>query len=61
MARTPTILIVDDEANIREVVRFALRKAGLRTVEAGDGRAALAVPVMLRGPSVPAGSCSVAV
>ena len=36
-----TILIVDDEENIRETVRFALEKAGFRTAEAGDGREAL--------------------
>lgn len=35
------ILIVDDDPHIREVVRFALRGAGYRTEEAGDGRAAL--------------------
>jgi two-component system OmpR family response regulator len=38
-----TILIVDDDAHIREVVRFALDKAGFKTFEAGDGRAALEV------------------
>jgi two-component system, OmpR family, response regulator len=36
------ILVVDDDAHIREVVRFALEKAGHRVREAGDGRAALA-------------------
>src|SRR5882762_3938632 len=36
------ILIVDDDPAIRDVVRFALRKAGFETVEADDGRAALA-------------------
>jgi len=36
-----TILIVDDDSHIREVVRFALDKAGYRIVEAGDGRQAL--------------------
>ena len=35
------ILIVDDDAHIREVVRFALDKAGHETSEAADGRAAL--------------------
>jgi two-component system OmpR family response regulator len=35
------ILVVDDDAHIREVVRFALEKAGHRVVEAADGRAAL--------------------
>ena len=37
-----TILIVDDDPHIREVVRFALEREGYATVEAGDGRAGLA-------------------
>jgi len=36
-----TILIVDDDPHIREVVRFALEKAGYHAVEAADGQAAL--------------------
>jgi two-component system OmpR family response regulator len=36
------ILVVDDDAHIREVVRFALEKAGHQVHEAADGRAALA-------------------
>ena len=36
------ILIVDDDAHIREVVRFALEKAGHRVAECADGGAALA-------------------
>ncbi len=35
------ILVVDDDAHIREVVQFALEKAGLDTIEAGDGERAL--------------------
>lgn len=35
------ILVVDDDAHIREVVCFALRKAGFQTIEARDGREAL--------------------
>lgn len=35
------ILIVDDDAHIREVVRFALQKAGFDTAEASDGQRAL--------------------
>ena len=38
---TPRILIVDDDPAIREVVRFALDRAGFATAEAADGRAAL--------------------
>ncbi len=38
----PTILIVDDDPAIRELVRFALHRAGFATAEAADGRAALA-------------------
>jgi two-component system OmpR family response regulator len=37
----PTILIADDDGHIREVVRYALEKEGLRVVEAADGREAL--------------------
>jgi two-component system, OmpR family, response regulator len=37
-----TILVADDDPHIREVVRFALEKAGHRVVECGDGRAAVA-------------------
>lgn len=36
------ILVVDDDAHIRDVVRFALEKAGHAIVEAADGEAALA-------------------
>lgn len=42
MTSPPTILIVDDDPHIREVVRFALRKAGYAIVEASDGAEALA-------------------
>jgi two-component system OmpR family response regulator len=35
------ILVVDDDAHIREVVRFALEKAGFEAIEAGDGKKAL--------------------
>jgi len=42
MTSPPLILIVDDDAHIRNVVRFALQKEGFRTDEAADGRQALA-------------------
>jgi two-component system OmpR family response regulator len=35
------ILVADDDAHIREVVRFALERAGHHVCEAADGRAAL--------------------
>jgi two-component system OmpR family response regulator len=35
------ILVVDDDAHIRQVLTFALGKAGMETSEAGDGEAAL--------------------
>ena len=35
------ILVVDDDGHIREVLRFALERAGHRVREAADGRAAL--------------------
>jgi two-component system, OmpR family, response regulator len=39
----PTILIVDDEANIRDVVQYALAREGFSTKSAADGRQALAL------------------
>lgn len=36
-----TILVVDDDAHIREIVRFALSKAGFDVVDAVDGQDAL--------------------
>jgi len=37
-----TILIADDDPHIRQLLVFALTKAGLDTIEAGDGEATLA-------------------
>jgi two-component system OmpR family response regulator len=37
-----TILVADDDGHIREVVRYALEKAGHRVIEAADGAQALA-------------------
>ena len=37
----PQILVVDDDPAIREVVRFALERAGFAVIEAADGKAAL--------------------
>ena len=39
----PTILVADDDANIRELVCLFLRNDGLETVEAADGKEALDV------------------
>ena len=39
---THRILTVDDDPHIREVIRVALKKAGMAVVEARDGREALA-------------------
>lgn len=38
----PTVLVVDDDAPLREVVRYALVREGFTVTEAGDGAAALA-------------------
>ena len=37
-----TILVVDDDPHIRQLLVFALAKVGLETREAADGEAALA-------------------
>jgi len=41
MAPRQTILVVDDDPHIREVVRFAMDKAGFAVAEAADGEQAL--------------------
>jgi len=41
-AMSHKILVVDDDPHIRQVLTFALAKAGMETSEAGDGEAALA-------------------
>ena len=41
VGEAPCILIVDDDPHIREVIRFALERAGFRTEEAVNGREAL--------------------
>jgi two-component system OmpR family response regulator len=41
MSRGPLVLIVDDDAHIREVIRFALAREGFETLEAPDGKRAL--------------------
>ena len=38
-----TVLIVDDDPHIRQLLAFALDKAGLSPVEAADGEAGLAM------------------
>jgi two-component system OmpR family response regulator len=43
VAAGQTVLVVDDDSHIREVVCFALRKAGFQTVEADNGREGLRV------------------
>src|SRR4051794_19872678 len=42
-AMSHKILIADDDPHIREVLSFALGKAGMTIAEAGDGEAALAM------------------
>ena len=39
----PTVLVVDDDEDIREMMVFKLRAAGYRTLEAGDSRTAMAL------------------
>jgi len=42
MSRLKTILIVDDSASLRAVVKLTLERAGYAVLEAGDGLQALA-------------------
>lgn len=42
MSQPPNILIVDDDPHIRDVIRIALDTKGMRSVEAANGKAALA-------------------
>jgi two-component system, OmpR family, response regulator ResD len=42
-AEVPTVLVVDDESVVREVVVKYLRREGFRTLEAGDGDTAVAL------------------
>ena len=41
MTAAGTVLVVDDEANIRDVVQYALEREGFRVITAADGAAAL--------------------
>jgi two-component system, chemotaxis family, chemotaxis protein CheY len=38
-----TIMVVDDDVELRQVVRLILTKAGYRVVEAADGREAISI------------------
>jgi two-component system, chemotaxis family, chemotaxis protein CheY len=51
-----TILIIDDSASLRQVVKMALAGAGYNVIEAGDGQAALA---LLDGRQVDMAVCDV--
>lgn len=49
-----TVLVVDDEDDIRQLVRAVLEGAGLRVIEeAGDGNEALTTLESLQAPPVP--------
>jgi two-component system chemotaxis response regulator CheY len=53
---TKTVMIVDDSASLRQVVKMALTGAGYNVLEAADGKAALA---MLDGRQVNMVVCDV--
>ena len=42
---SPTILIADDDDDIRDVIAFKLQVAGFRTLSADNGRSALSIAV----------------
>lgn len=44
----PKVLLVDDEENIRILVRFNLEKSGYEVIEAGDGKEALRLVAAMR-------------
>ena len=39
----PKVLVVDDEQDIRELLKFYLNKEGYEVIEAADGQEALAI------------------
>jgi len=51
-----TILIIDDSVSLRQIVKMALTGAGYAVIEAGDGKAALA---LLDGRQVNMAVCDV--
>ena len=51
-----TVLVIDDSASLRQVVKMALTGAGYEVLEAGDGKAALA---LLDGRQVNMAICDV--
>lgn len=60
----PTALVVDDDAEVREVLSAMLRRLGFRAIEAADGTAAIAelnaretLDVVLSDVVMPGGIC----
>lgn len=51
-----TILVIDDSASLRQVVKMALTGAGYEVIEAGDGKSALS---LLDGRQVNMAICDV--
>jgi two-component system, chemotaxis family, chemotaxis protein CheY len=51
-----TILVIDDSASLRQVVKMALNGAGYNVIDAGDGQAALA---LLDGRSIHMAICDI--
>ena len=52
--QVPTVLVVDDEPDMRDLARLILEKSGLAVVEAGDGNEALQRFYALAPPPQPA-------
>ena len=52
------VLVVEDEASIREVIALNLRRSGMEVLEAGSAEVALALLEQLTAPNAEAGkSC----
>ena len=52
-AREPTVLLVEDDAHLREMIAVVLRGAGYAVLEAGDGLQAISIIERQQPPAEP--------